>query len=400
MPRLTETRAKRAKLPEKGLKIDWCSEIKTFGARYTPGSRTWVVQPRCADGTRPMIALGPVGTLPFEGPPDAPGAKDLALAAINAARRGEDPRIAIGKKKSASEEAAKGLTLDDIWQQYVEAGYPKLKGVGRKRASTVRSDRDRYSLHFRRLGKEHVAEIDTARVRRWLDKIESEGQRNHCLVFLKSLRSFALSRDASLKWPPIEIKAAKSKEVQDFYSAEELDRLDAAIVELIAELPHRIMGFSALRLLLMSGARKSEILSLRWADLDLEAGAIHLKRDKTSDNRRDILLPPEAVTVLEDIPRSSSPFVFFADSAAGHTLYVEKNFREAIDRAGLRRVRIHDLRHSFASASIRGGNSLYVTGRLLGHRQAQTSQRYSHLEHDVARAALDRVRRTVKREDA
>ena len=101
---------------------------------------------------------------------------------------------------------------------------------------------------------------------------------------------------------------------------------------------------------------------------------LQLERDKTSDNRRDILLSAEAVAVLEGMPRYLSPFVFFADSAAGHTLYIEKNFRDAVERAGLRKVRIHDLRHSFASASIRSGNSLYVTGKLLGHRQPGTTR--------------------------
>ena len=138
---------------------------------------------------------------------------------------------------------------------------------------------------------------------------------------------------------------------------------------------------------------------LRWSDVDLQAGILHLERDKVSENRRDILLSPAAIAVLQGVPRSSSPFVFFAaDSATGHVVSIEKAFHGAVARAGLRKVRIHDLRHSFASASIRGGNSLYVTGKLLGHRQPGTTARYAHLEHDVARAALDRVSQTLQRE--
>ena len=364
-----------------------------FGVRLTPGARSWFVQVRY-DGGRPRMTLGAVGTLPCEGPDWAPGARQLATVAINAARRGDDPRIAIGKVRSPT-----GVTLNEVWEAYAAAGYPKLRGTGRKRATTIKADVDRYTARLRpALGAIPAAFIDTRAVQRFLDTIKSEGQRSHCLVQVKALLAYATSRGLA-ETQKIMITPTKSRERQEFYSADELTRLDAAIVELITLQPHRLMGFAALRLLLMTGARRSEILSLRWAACDLKAAVLHLERDKTSDNRRDILLSEKAVAVLEGIPRSSSPYVFFANSAAGHTLYIEKNFRDAIARAGLRRVRIHDLRHSFASASIRSGNSLYVTGKLLGHRQPGTTARYSHLEHDVARAALDRVSRTLKQEN-
>ena len=170
-------------------------------------------------------------------------------------------------------------------------------------------------------------------MQRWLDTIKTDGQRNACLVLTKTLRSFALSRDKSIIWPPIDIKVTQSREVQNFYNADELARLDAAIVELIAEQPRRLMGFAALRLLLMTGARRGEILSLRWADVDLKAGVLQLERDKTSDNRRDILLcrgrgrgagePSAAIDVTVRVLRR----------LRGRTCaYIEKHFRDA-DRA-------------------------------------------------------------------
>ncbi|QIG50386.1 site-specific integrase [Nordella sp. HKS 07] len=390
MPRLTETRALRAKLPKKGTKFDWCSEVRTFGARYTPGSRTWVVYPRCTNGIRVMIALGAVGVLPFEGPPHRPGARDLAIAAITAARRGEDPRVAIGQAN-----APEGLTLAEVWQAYADAGFPKLKGTGRKRASTIKRDTDRYNYRIKpMLGGEAVSRIDTARVRRWLDTIEADGQRNHSLVLLKSLLSFAASRNLATT-QAIAISAQKSKEMQNFYTTDELVRLDAAMVELMREKPERRMGFAALRLLLLTGARKGQILSLRWSDVDLKHGVLALEKDKTSENRRDILLLPEAVAILKGLPRRSSSFVFPADSKSGHTVNIEKHLNDAVERAGVNLHRIHDLRHSFASAAIRTGTSLYVTGQLLGHKQATTTQRYAHLEHDVAREALERIAKAI-----
>lgn len=385
MPRLTETRATRLPQPDSGAQLVYCSEIKGFGVRLTPGARSYIVQVRSA-GRVARLTLGPVGVLPFEGPPHAPGARDLAIAAINAARRGEDPIHAIGRAKKED-----GVTLNAIWAEYEAAGYPKLRGVGRKRDSTVGRDKARYDLLIRpSIGAEKVDRIDTARVRRWLDEIPTEGQRSHALVMLKSLLTFAGSRGLS-KVHPIDVKPTKSRELQNFYKPEELAALDKAIVALIAEKRSQILTFSALRLLIATGARLGEILSLRWMAVDLEHKVIQLEKDKTSDNRRDILLSDDAVAVLAALPRTKSPFVFYSDSESGHVMDLKKAWLMALKRAGLRRLRLHDLRHSFASAAVRQGVSLYVVGKLLGHRQATTTQRYAHLEQEVARDALEKI---------
>lgn len=390
MPRLTESRSARLKSPETGQAFEWCSEVKGFGVRLTPGSKSYVVQLRLGEKTL-RLTLGPVGVLPFEGPPHAQGARDLALAALNAARLGKDPRAAIGLSKEPD-----GVPLNTIWKTYEEAGQPKLKGVGKKRESTARTDRQRYNLLIKpALGSEAVHLIDTARVRRWLDTISTEGQRSHALVLVKALLSFARSRGLATP-AEITIKATKSKEVQNFYRAEELQLLDATLVGLIAERPKQVLPFSALRLLIFTGARLGEILSLQWENVNLDNGVLHLEKDKTSENRRDILLTPAAVAVLGALPRRGNcQYVFFSDSARGYIVDVQKPFLEAVARAGLRRIRKHDLRHSFASAAIRLGVPLYTVGKLLGHKQAMTTQRYAHLEHDVAREALERVAKAI-----
>ena len=387
MPRLTETRARRAPQPASGQTFEWCSEIKGFGVRLTAGARSYIVQLRYR-GDKMRLTLGPVGTLPFEGPADDPGAKDLALAALNAARRGEDPRAAMARRKPVEVDA--GPTLNDIWDAYERAGFPLTDGTGRKRPSTIKADRSRYRRHFRNeIGRTAAAAIDTVAARQWLDRIDAPGARNHALLLLKVLLGFAASRGLAAT-QAIAIKAVAARQVQNFYSPAELARLDAAMVALAAEKPAQLLNFSALRLLLATGARKGEVLGLRWADIDLDAGLLRLERDKTSANRRDILLTPTAVAVLRSLPRiASSPFVFPA--RAGHLKYIDLHFIAAIERAGLRKVRIHDLRHSFASAAVGEGVSLYTVGKLLGHRKATTTARYAHLEVDALRGALDRV---------
>jgi integrase len=386
MTRLTESRARRLKLPQTGQRFSFCDEVKGFGVRLTPGSRSYIVQCRY-NGRKLRLTLGPVGTLPFEGPPLAPGARDLALAALNATRRDEDPRIAIGRAKSAQ-----GITLADLWTAYVEAGFPKLRGVGRKRPTTIRRDTNRWKRLIRgHLGGELVHQLATTRVQRWLDTIATEGQRSHGLVLLKTLLSFASSRGLSAT-QRIAITPTKSKQVANYYSPAELTRLDATLAAMIAQMPHRILALSALRLLLLTGARAGEILSLTWNDVDLRHAVLKLVRDKTSDSGRDVLLVPAALEILRALPRlKSSPFVFHSHGRGGHLTSLQVPWAEALERAGLRRVRIHDLRHSFASTAIGAGVSLYVVGQLLGHRQAETTKRYAHLERDAARAALGRI---------
>jgi integrase len=387
MPRMTETRASRIKLPQHGQTFEWCSEVKGFGVRCTATARAYIVQPRY-NGQKLRLNLGTVGITPFEGPPKAPGARDLAITALAAARRGDDPRAAIGQREQPD-----GVTLADVWAAYCEAGHPKLKGTAHKRPTTIRKDTDRYNYRLaQQLGPVPITQIDTPRVRRWLDKIPTEGARSHALALLKSLLSFSTTRGIATAHR-IDIATSPSRKVANYFKPAELAKLDKALVKLIRDNPDRLLQFTVLRVLLATGARPSEIMSLRWADLDLAERVIRLDRHKGDEHSgKDILLSPEAVVALKATPKTSSPFVFFSPhSESGHVTKIEAAWADALKAAGLRKVRPYDLRHSFASAAIGKDVSLYVTGKLLGHKHAGTTQRYAHLERDVARSALDRV---------
>jgi integrase len=340
------------------------------------------------NGQKLRLTLGAVGVMPFEGPPRAPGARDLAITALAAARRGEDPRKAIGQRKQPE-----GVTLADVWTAYCEAGHPKLKGTARKRPSTIRKDTDRYNYHLaQQLGPTPIAHIDTPCVRRWLDKIATEGARSHALALLKSLLSFSTTRGIATAHR-IDIVCSPSRKVANYFKPAELTKLDKTLVKLIRGNPDRALPFTILRVLLATGARPIEIMSLRWADLDLADRVIRLDRHKGDEHAgKDILLTPAAVAAIKAVPKTSSPFVFFSPySESGHVTKIEAAWADALKAAGLRKVRPYDLRHSFASLSIGKDVSLYVTGKLLGHKHASTTQRYAHLERSVARTALNKV---------
>jgi integrase len=388
MPRLTETRALRAKLPESGQSFEWCSEVAGFGCRLlASGVRSWVAQLRY-QGKVHRITLGKLGTLPFEGPPDHPGAVDLARVALNAARRGQDPRVAIGRAQHPG-----GVTLAELWTAYGDAGWPLLNAIGRKRESSVKTDSYRWQKHFTRIEHEPASNFTTARTQRWLDTIPGLGARSHALILLKGLLSFGASR--GLCDPHrITITARPSRKVQNFLDPAELKRLDSALVQLIKQHPRRAVGFAAIRLLIHTGMRKGELLTLDWSSVDLENRVIHLERDKASgENKgRDVLLSDTAVEIFRSLPKlARGGWCFPGGRRDGHLIDLEYFFEAAIAKAKVKRVRIHDLRHSFASAAIGSGVELYTLGKLLGHRSSRTTERYAHLSAQAQRAALDRA---------
>lgn len=141
-----------------------------------------------------------------------------------------------------------------------------------------------------------------------------------------------------------------------------------------------------IRMLLFTGARKGEILSLKWSFLDLDKGTATLPDSKTGF--KVIQLPAPALAVLEGLPRVSE-YVFPSTSVTGHQVNMKDAWRDVLTLAGLSGWRPHDLRHAFASMMVNGGASLPVVGKILGHTQATTTQRYVHLEANPARKAAE-----------
>lgn len=147
---------------------------------------------------------------------------------------------------------------------------------------------------------------------------------------------------------------------------------------------------AAIRLLVLTGARKGEILGLRWDWIDWDRGLAALPDSKTGE--KAIHLPPAALAVLETIPRrEDNPHVIFGGRPGAPLVNLKDPWGAIRAHAGFNDVRIHDLRHSFASVGAAGGLSLPIIGALLGHTQAATTQRYAHLADDPLRAAAGQI---------
>jgi integrase len=149
-------------------------------------------------------------------------------------------------------------------------------------------------------------------------------------------------------------------------------------------------AIAAIRLLILTGARKDEIQSLRWDWVDMEGGRLNLPDSKTGE--KAVPLGAAALAVLSVIPRvEGNPHVIVGGKPGAALVNLKDPWGAIREVAGLEDVRIHDLRHSFASVGAAGGLSLPIIGAILGHTQASTTQRYAHLSDDPLRAAATTI---------
>jgi integrase len=182
------------------------------------------------------------------------------------------------------------------------------------------------------------------------------------------------------------VEKYKERKIERFLSNEELARLGEALAEAERTQTEMPSVIAALRLLLFSGCRLSEILTLIWDEVDLENQCLRLRESKTG--AKVVYLPPPAIEVLSAIERQvDNPFVIVGAKRGSHLVNLQKPWRRIRQQAGLDDVRIHDLRHSFASVAAASGLSLPIIGALLGHNQPATTARYAHLAADPMKQA-------------
>ena len=217
-------------------------------------------------------------------------------------------------------------------------------------------------------------------------------QANRLLAMVRKFFNWCEDRGARSRGtnPCRGIEQYPERKRERFLSQDEIGRLGAALRE--AEEANVITPWAAaaIRLLFLTGCRRQEILQLRWEDVDLERKLLLLPESKTG--KRAVLLNGPALDILNRIPRvSGNPFVIVGKVDGAHLVNLSKPWGRICKAAKLEGLRVHDLRHSFASVAAAGGESLVVIGSLLGHREARTTARYAHLADDPLRAAVDMI---------
>lgn len=378
----------------------WDSEVTGFGLKITPaGRKIYICQYRLGGGRRGAVKRYTIGA---HGSPWTVGdARGEAKRILGIVATGGDPA---GEKQ----DARRAATIAELCDAYLN------DGCATKKASTIATDRGRIERHIKPLlGKKKAAAVTRADIRRFLQDVATgrtaadvktkrrgraivkggQGTATRTVGLLGGIFSYAVDRGIIRDNPVRGVKRFPDRKGERFLSDAELAKLGIAIREFGAEGANP-QALAIIKLLIFTGARKGEIEGLQWNEVDLEAGLLRLSDSKTG--QKAILLNPPALQVLSGVERpGKSPFVFPAGRGNGHFEGVVKVWRKVRARASLPDVRLHDLRHSFASVAVANGASLPVIGALLGHGNAATTARYAHLSNDPLRAANERVGRQL-----
>ena len=372
MPKITR-RTVDALKPHERERVVWDDDLKGFGVRVHPsGRKVFIVKTRYR-GRVIKMTIGPEGAV-------SPAyARVRAAEIITDARAGKKPA---GRKSD-------GPTMSDLGKRFLEEYVPV-----HCKASTAEEYRRSVKLFIDpRIGKLRVPDVqrsDIAALHH--DMRETPYQANRTLGVLSKIFNLAelweLRPDGSN--PCRHVKRFKEEKRERFLSDEEYRRLGAALREIEQDGSETAAVIAAIHLLMLTGCRLSEIQKLRWEQVDLDTGELRLPETKTG--AKVVHLGGPAIAVLRALDRpEDNPWVIAGRKPGSHLTDLQHPWRRIRARAGLDDVRIHDLRHSFASGGLLVGEGLPMIGKLLGHTQVQTTARYAHLANDPVKAAADRI---------
>ena len=357
-------------------RFHWDRDLPGFGLRVRASGRKYFVTQFRASGRLRRMTLGPVTAMTPE------IARKRAMALLSEAKTGGDPAL----QRDADRKAA---TVKLLGQRFLEEYVPD-----HCKESTAYEYRRLVELFIEPgIGSRKVTEVqrsDIARLHHTMRK--TPYQANRTLSVLSKMFNMAevwsLRPDGSN--PCLHVKRFKEEKRERFLSAEEFQRLGAVLDDILKDGSETRSAVVAIRLLMLTGCRLSEIQRLRWEHVDLDAGELNLPDTKTGG--RAVPLAPSAVRLLETLPRDDdNPWVIAGRKAGSHLTDIQHPWRRIRERAELPNVRIHDLRHSFASRALALGEGLPMIGKLLGHTQVQTTARYAHLARDTVKASAARI---------
>ncbi|MGE0333929.1 MAG: tyrosine-type recombinase/integrase [Gammaproteobacteria bacterium] len=375
MAKLTKRTADLATTSDKVTAI-WDEELRGFGLRVYPnGRKVYVVKCRIK-GQQRFITLGQ------HGPVTADQARTRAYNILSEAKNGRDPAKELDQARKA----------------------PTMKGLGERFLREHVAMRCKPSTQFEykrsvelfinpKLGTRKVTDIerrDIAELHHSFSHIPY--QANRTLGVLSKMFNLAevwgLRADGSN--PCLHVKKYPEQKRERFLSPEEFAALGKALREVEADGSETQSAVDAIRLLMLTGCRLGEIMTLKWDYVDLKTRELRLPDTKTG--AKIVHFGKTAADVLKGIEKlEDNPYVIAGKKQGGRLTDLQHPWRRIRAKASLDDVRIHDLRHSYASGALALGEGLPMIGKLLGHTQVQTTARYAHLANDPVKTAAGRV---------
>jgi integrase len=403
---LDDKQVKALAPPPSGNRITYDSEVKGFGVRVTSaGAKAFILNYR-AGGRERRITIGSY--------PDwkVPAARDHAKALKRRIDVGDDPMAARHADRAAP-------TIDSLADRF------EAEHLAKRRPATQTDYKGILRLYIRpHLGKTRVADLRHADVERLHAAVAKKApyRANRVVAVLSKMLSLAIKWEMRTDNPTRGIERAPEHKRERYLSPAEIGRLGKAVAAVKEK-----ASANAIRLLLLTGARKGELLQARWSEIDLDAG-VWVKPSAHTKTKKDHRIPlsaPARVLLTEmraDADKLAKrgekvDFLFPSDDPDKPLGDIKRTWAAVCVAAGLGKLvdakdkagkpvtdklgqpvkvwqgdaRMHDLRHTYASILASHGLSLPIIGQLLGHTQAQTTARYAHLMDDPLRAATERV---------
>lgn len=400
----------------------WDADLKGFGLRVMPsGVKTYIVSYRVGQG---RAGVKREYTIARHGEMTPKEARSFAADCLAKIRLGEDPQSARAHERV-------DLTVAGLCELYLR------DGTTTKKPSTLVTDRSRIKSHILPLlGRRTLSSIATADITKFVRDVAAgktaanikpsrkdllkagvhaaalkstptrrrhesmakggKGAATRTTGLLGGIFQFAITEGYLISNPVRGVERFKDRIMQRFLSEAEMARLQAALIA-ARDAGANPYSFSVLYLLSLTGARRSEIEGLMWSELDFEHGQIRL--DDSKVGARSIAIGDAAAKFLKLHPRSGeSPYLFPSTrNPAKYYVGTCKVWLRVRAAAGLDEVRMHDLRHTFASFAVAGGLSLPFIGALLGHKDVKTTQQYAHIADQPIRVAANSTSSAIER---
>ncbi len=347
----------------------WDTEVTGFCVRiYPSGKKTYFLQYRNKDRVTHKIKIGVHGSITAE------LAREKAIKLSLSISAGEDPSLPPPPKEE-------NHTLFELAEEYLKH-HAKLKKVpkGYREDKAILD-----SIILKKFGYLDVKAISTFDLQKLHSELKETPYRaNRVRALLSKMFNLAIQWGWRLDNPIKGVEKYSEQKRYRWLNDEELQSLWAVLNSYINQSVANII-----RLLLLTGSRRSEVLHATWDQFDLEKGIWTKPAHTTKQKRMEHLpLSPQTIDLLKCMKAGSDSDFLFPGRTPGASLQdIKKAWHTIRTRAGLESVRLHDLRHTHASHLVSSGLSLSVVGKLLGHTQASTTQRYAHLADEPLREA-------------
>jgi integrase len=380
--RLTDRLVRDLPRPSRGAAITYDAEVAGLGARVTAvGTRSFVLNYVCLGRERRTT----IGQFPSW---SVTAARTEARTLRRKIDSGVDPMDEREAREAGAIADRTAPTINDLFNRYEAEHLP------RKSPRAAADDRSMWrKLILPRMGTVKVAAVTPADV----DALHAEVSKTRPIRANRVIEVIRKAFNLAIRWgwrtgnPASGVNRNHEHKRTRYLSGAELIRLSEAL----AVHPEQVSA-SAIKLLMLTGARRTEVLAARWDMFDLDSG-VWVKPSAHTKQRREHRVPlntPARQLLLELRASSNGPFVF-PGRGNGPLTEIKRTWAALCASAEIKDCRLHDLRHTYASILASAGLSLPIIGALLGHTQTQTTARYAHLLDDPLRAAAEHVGTTL-----